>query len=364
MEWHGHNDYHNVVTASTASWLYGGASVNAALLGIGERTGNCPLEAMLFEYAQLKGSLGKVNLPVLNEIVRFFKEELSYTVDPKRPFVGSEFNMTKAGIHADGLLKDESIYNSFDTNKLLNRPRNFNDKDRMPFLEFFPQHRKYGFEIVLISQNMRQIDRQIRDLIEIEVIHRKLNNFSLWAILPFPLFVAIERNNAIKAKNDHEFFLYSKKVGNLYDTFYDFTEPGAHSVAFTGRYPAYAQSAVLNLRLCGGLTHPHDSRNRYEILSLADIKGNAGAFGNTDSFARINRIDNACGNIAVVLTLNILNQLQFVDGRGGFCLTQPDDLWHRDILSSLAHCYLDSLSFFHFSSLFRILRNDFARFNI
>ena len=30
--------------------------------------------------------------------------------------------MTKAGIHADGLLKDESIYNSFDTNKLLNRP--------------------------------------------------------------------------------------------------------------------------------------------------------------------------------------------------------------------------------------------------
>lgn len=103
--------------------------------------------------------------------------------------------------------------------------RNFNDKDRMPFLEFFPQHRKYGFEIVLISQNMRQIDRQIRDLIEIEVIHRKLNNFSLWAILPFPLFVAIERNNAIKAKNDHEFFLYSKKVGNLYDTFYDFTEP-------------------------------------------------------------------------------------------------------------------------------------------
>jgi len=122
MEWHGHNDYHNVVTASTASWLYGGASVNAALLGIGERTGNCPLEAMLFEYAQLKGSLGKVNLPVLNEIVRFFKEELSYTVDPKRPFVGSEFNMTKAGIHADGLLKDESIYNSFDTNKLLNRP--------------------------------------------------------------------------------------------------------------------------------------------------------------------------------------------------------------------------------------------------
>lgn len=118
--------------------------------------------------------------------------------------------------------------------------RTFNDKDRMPFLEFFPQHRKYGFEIVLICQNMRQIDRQIRDLIEIEVIHRKLNNFSLWAILPFSLFVAIERNNAIKAKNDHEFFLYSKKVGALYDTFYDFTQSNGLS------YSQLVEDAILS----------------------------------------------------------------------------------------------------------------------
>ncbi len=32
-------------------------SVNCALLGIGERTGNTPLEAMVFEYAQLRGTL-------------------------------------------------------------------------------------------------------------------------------------------------------------------------------------------------------------------------------------------------------------------------------------------------------------------
>lgn len=49
-------------------------------------------------------------------------KKLNYSIDPKRPFVGSEFNMTKAGIHADGLLKHESIYNSFDTGKILNRP--------------------------------------------------------------------------------------------------------------------------------------------------------------------------------------------------------------------------------------------------
>jgi isopropylmalate/homocitrate/citramalate synthase len=38
------------------------------------------------------------------------------------PFVGKDFNTTKAGIHADGLLKDEEIYNIFDTNRILGRP--------------------------------------------------------------------------------------------------------------------------------------------------------------------------------------------------------------------------------------------------
>ena len=35
------------------------------------------------------------------------------------PFVGRSFNVTRAGIHADGLLKDEEIYNVFDTAKIL-----------------------------------------------------------------------------------------------------------------------------------------------------------------------------------------------------------------------------------------------------
>ena len=38
------------------------------------------------------------------------------------PFVGRNFNVTRAGIHADGLLKDEEIYTIFDTKKILNRP--------------------------------------------------------------------------------------------------------------------------------------------------------------------------------------------------------------------------------------------------
>ena len=122
IEWHGHNDFYSVVTNSTTTWLYGGSSVNATLFGIGERTGNCPLEAMIMEYAQIKGTIKKMNLKIFAEVVDYFERELGYKVPERTPFVGSEFNVTRAGIHADGMLKNKEIYNSFDTEKILGVP--------------------------------------------------------------------------------------------------------------------------------------------------------------------------------------------------------------------------------------------------
>ncbi len=49
--------FYKAVNNSTTAWLYGARSgVNCSLFGIGERTGNTPLEAMVFEYAQLRGT--------------------------------------------------------------------------------------------------------------------------------------------------------------------------------------------------------------------------------------------------------------------------------------------------------------------
>jgi len=122
LEWHGHNDFYRAVTNSTSAWLYGAATVNTSLLGIGERTGNTPLEAMVMEYVQLRGTSDGMDLRVITEIADFFENELNYEIPPRTPFVGRAFNATRAGIHADGLLKDEEIYNIFDTTKILGRP--------------------------------------------------------------------------------------------------------------------------------------------------------------------------------------------------------------------------------------------------
>ena len=122
LEWHGHNDFYKAVTNASTAWLYGASAVNCSMLGIGERTGNIPLEAMVFEYASLRGTLNGMDTTAITDIARFFKKEIGYKIPPNTPFVGRDFNVTRAGIHADGLLKNEEIYNIFDTKKLLNRP--------------------------------------------------------------------------------------------------------------------------------------------------------------------------------------------------------------------------------------------------
>ena len=122
LEWHGHNDFYKSVANASTAWLYGASAVNCSLLGIGERTGNVPLEAMIMEYASLKGSLDGMDTTAITEIAEYFKNEIGYKIPPMTPFVGKNFNVTRAGIHADGLLKDEEIYNIFNTEKILNRP--------------------------------------------------------------------------------------------------------------------------------------------------------------------------------------------------------------------------------------------------
>ena len=122
LEWHGHNDFYKAVANASTAWLYWASGVNCSLLGIGERTGNVPLEAMVFEYASLRGSLDGMDPTVITEIADYFRREIGYPIPPMTPFVGRKFNETRAGIHADGLLKDEEIYNIFNTEKLLNRP--------------------------------------------------------------------------------------------------------------------------------------------------------------------------------------------------------------------------------------------------
>ena len=122
LEWHGHNDFHKVLINPATAWLYGCAACNGSLLGIGERTGNTPIEGMVVEAAQLKGQDPSVKYEVITEIAEYYQEKVGVDIPHGFPLIGRDFNTTRAGIHADGLLKNQEIYSAFDAEKILGRP--------------------------------------------------------------------------------------------------------------------------------------------------------------------------------------------------------------------------------------------------
>ena len=122
LEWHGHNDFHKSFVNAVTAWLYGCSGANGTLLGFGERTGNTPVEALVVEYVSLTGRDEMADLRVISQIGEYFEQALGYRIPDNYPFVGKDFNATSAGIHVDGLAKNEEIYNIFDTKKILGRP--------------------------------------------------------------------------------------------------------------------------------------------------------------------------------------------------------------------------------------------------
>lgn len=102
------------------------------------------------------------------------------------------------------------IWNSRDWQKGINR---------MKWIKFFTQHRKLGYNFICIAQNDRMVDRQIRTLFEYEVKHRKINNYKIGRLLPFPAFAAVTYWYGVNERIGVEFFTYRKKWGRFYDSY-------------------------------------------------------------------------------------------------------------------------------------------------
>ncbi len=101
--------------------------------------------------------------------------------------------------------------------------RSWADKGRQSWIKFFQMHRHYGYNIILISQNDRLIDRQIRAFIEYDVKHRKANNLGFIGMIISMtgqhVFAAITYWYGVKEKCNSEFFTYKKMYSKLYDSY-------------------------------------------------------------------------------------------------------------------------------------------------
>lgn len=133
----------------------------------------------------------------------------------------------------DKAVKEDSITLVLDEAQLLFNSRSWNEStagaSRMDWIEFFSQHRHYGYKVIFACQNDRMIDRQIRSLVEIEVKHRKLANYGwkgLLLSLPFggKLFATVDYYYGLNEKVGMSFTLPRRKYFRLYDSYNRFKQ--------------------------------------------------------------------------------------------------------------------------------------------
>ena len=127
-------------------------------------------------------------------------------------------------------VREGEILLVIDEAQLLFNSREWVKSDRAEWCSFFTQHRKLGYEVVLVAQFDRMLDRQIRSLIEYEWIHRKVSNFGtkgkiISSFCGGRLFVAVKVWYPLKEKVGSEFFFYRKKFSDIYDTYALFSIP-------------------------------------------------------------------------------------------------------------------------------------------
>jgi hypothetical protein len=111
-----------------------------------------------------------------------------------------------------------------DEAQIIFNPREFQRKERADWILFFTKHRHLGYNIIMISQFDRLIDRQIRCLFEYEVKHRKVNNYGILFLLPWTFFIAIEYWYGNKMVISRRFIRYKKKTAAIYDSYVMFDD--------------------------------------------------------------------------------------------------------------------------------------------
>lgn len=111
---HCHNDLGLATANSLAGVLAGARQVEVAVNGIGERAGNTALEEIVMAIRTRKAMFGGVDTRIdstqLTRISKLVSTVTGMSVQPNKAIVGANAFAHEAGIHQDGMLKNEETY--------------------------------------------------------------------------------------------------------------------------------------------------------------------------------------------------------------------------------------------------------------
>lgn len=104
IDWHGHDDRGLALDNALWAFAHGADRVHATGLGIGERTGNTPMELLLLNL-KLLGELEGRDLSKLLAYCETIARALGWEVPANYPLVGRDAFRTAAGVHASAIAK-------------------------------------------------------------------------------------------------------------------------------------------------------------------------------------------------------------------------------------------------------------------
>ena len=173
---------------------------------------NFPVNDNFWAKKRRQDKLGKV-IMVTNE------ELLKYGI---RGLVGyaSQFHKRQP----DGQMIEKQTLVIIDECQTIFNSRSWNTKGRSDWISMFTQHRKFGFEFLLISQDKVFVDKQIRAVFEWDYEHRNLKKFKTFGwllslVLGGNFFIVVVKSMSVGKKDHTECLGASKRYYKLYDSY-------------------------------------------------------------------------------------------------------------------------------------------------
>lgn len=204
-----------------------GCRIADAPMGNGWIVANFPIKA---KKKRLPGIRFKKSFPFVEVYERFnnprwiYKDNSELTV---KYLVAKSHEMGWYGNESSAVLIFDEASIPFNSREWQGKK---NGEGRIDWIKFLSQSRKFGYDVIFITQDARMLDRQIRSLCEFEVVHRKLNGHGLFMFMPkfMTVFAGIKYWNGMRfTKGQLMLTLYKKSVADRYDTtaLFDYAPP-------------------------------------------------------------------------------------------------------------------------------------------
>lgn len=151
---HCHNDFGMATANSIAAVDAGAQWLDATILGLGERAGNCRLEEAM-GYLELIKNIKKYRVDLLPKVCRLGARMANKDIPGNHPLIGKDIFTCETGLHQHGLAVDPNTYEPYEPQKVGNERKLLFGK----------------------KTGLRAIDLQLNQL-GIAMNHRQINTFA------------------------------------------------------------------------------------------------------------------------------------------------------------------------------------------